>query len=96
MPKKTTKKPAAKPAAKSARQPIDRIGITIPGDWRPAFESAALAEGKNVSQWLGDLGVAQLPPDVAAKLSKRGTVGRPKIYTGRPETNPETQKDPVK
>jgi hypothetical protein len=107
MPKKSTKpatatksKPAAKqPAAPvpAKREPIDRIGITIPGDWRPAFEAAALAEGKNVSQWLGDLGRAQLPADVAAKLSARGTVGRPKIYTGRPDaTNQPTPKEKTK
>jgi hypothetical protein len=104
MPKKSTtktpilKKPAKKPL--TLRRPMDRVLISIPGDWRAAFEGAASAAGMTVSEWFGDLGKQALPAAVAAALSTRGTVGRPKVYTGRPAivepTKPATRKDRVK
>jgi len=55
----------------------DRKNITQPVDWWDAFEAAAAAEGVSLAEWLGACGVANLPKDVAAKLSERGTRGRP-------------------
>jgi hypothetical protein len=76
---------------------MDRVLISIPGDWRAAFETAAGAAGMTVSQWFGDLGKQALPAAVAAGLSERGTVGRPKVYTGRPDaTKQPTKKGSVK
>lgn len=55
----------------------DRKNITQPADWWAAFEAAAEAEGVSLAEWLGECGKANLPKEVAAKLSERGTRGRP-------------------
>lgn len=55
----------------------DRKNITQPTDWWSAFNAAAEAEGVSLAEWMGACGVANLPKDVAAKLSERGTRGKP-------------------
>lgn len=56
----------------------ERRNTTQPTDWWDAWEAAAEAEGVHLAEWIGECCNVNLPKDVAAKLSKRGTRGRPK------------------
>ena len=55
----------------------DRKNITQPADWWVAFEAAAEAEGVSLAEWIGEACKAKLTKRAAAKLSERGTRGRP-------------------
>lgn len=55
----------------------ERKNITQPTDWWAAFEAAAEAEGVSLAEWVGACCKANLPKGVEAKLSERGTRGRP-------------------
>jgi len=54
-----------------------RIQVVQPPDWVEAFKKQATREGKNLSEWLGECAVANLPISVARDLSKRPSLGRP-------------------
>ncbi|HQX54157.1 MAG TPA: hypothetical protein PLR25_29860 [Planctomycetaceae bacterium] len=55
----------------------ERFNTTQPSDWKAAWEAQAKAEGVSLAEWIGWCCNANLPSDVAAKLSERGTRGRP-------------------
>ena len=63
----------------------DRKNITQPADWWVAFEAAAESEGVSLAEWIGACCVANIPKDVAAKLTERGTRGRPP--SGKPKSH---------
>lgn len=57
----------------------ERRNVTAPPDWWAAFEKAAEKDGKTVSEWLRDAGLAQLPKTVRAQLSEPRAAHRPKL-----------------
>lgn len=56
----------------------NRKNITQPSDWWAAFEKAAAAEGKNLSEWMGDKCKKALGKD-GKQLSERKPANRPKV-----------------
>ena len=56
----------------------ERRNITQPPDHWAAFAAQADSEGMTLSEWSGACCIANLPPDVAAGLSERPGMGRPK------------------
>lgn len=55
----------------------NRKNITQPADWWAAFESAAKAEGKTLSEWIGDVARKSLGK-AGKQLSERKPAHRPK------------------
>lgn len=55
----------------------ERKNITQPPDWWAAWETQAQAEGKSLSEWVGQACNAKLPPKVAKKLTERPAANRP-------------------
>lgn len=58
----------------------ERRNVTAPDDWWKAFEAAAKAAGKTVSEWLRDCGFENLPAKVRSRLTEAKGAGRPKNY----------------
>lgn len=56
----------------------ERRNTTQPVDWWAAWEAAAKAAGLDMAAWIGQQCNKALPKEVRAKLSERGTRGRPK------------------
>lgn len=48
----------------------ERRNITAPPDWWSAFEAAAEAEGRTLSEWLREAGRNRLPKRMARSLSE--------------------------
>jgi len=53
-----------------------RLNITLPQDWRQAFQAAAKKDGVPLSDWLRQCGAANLPKSVQQKLSEPAKPGR--------------------
>jgi hypothetical protein len=47
-----------------------------PADWLDAWKQAAEAEGKTLSEWIGDQCNKALPKEVRKELGKRPKAGR--------------------
>ena len=56
----------------------ERRNLTNPPDHWAAFAVQAESEGVSLSEWIGACCIANLPPDVASRLSDRPGMGRPK------------------
>lgn len=55
-----------------------KLQIVQPDDWVAAWRIAADKAGMNLSEWIGEQCNAALKPATKKKLTKRGSVGRPK------------------
>jgi len=53
-----------------------RLNITLPPDWRQAFQAAAKKDGLPLSDWLRQCGAANLPESVQKRLSEPQKPGR--------------------
>ena len=53
-----------------------RLNITLPQDWRQAFQAAAKRDGVPLSDWLRQCGAANLPKSVQQTLSEPAKPGR--------------------
>jgi hypothetical protein len=55
-----------------------KVLISEPDDWVLAWKAAADKAGMNLSEWIGEQCNKSLKPSVTKKLTKRGSVGRPR------------------
>ena len=56
----------------------ERRNVTNPSDWWVAFAQQAAKDGQTLSEWAGECMKANLPADVAKKLTERPAAHRPK------------------
>ncbi len=67
--------------SKPKPQNATRKNITQPPQWWRAFQSQAEADGMNLSEWLGQCAIANLPVKVQRQLIERPIWGKEKAKT---------------
>jgi len=75
------------------------IGVRVEDDRWAQFDRAARAAGKNVSEWLRDLGIQEIAPPLAAYQSRlsQSNTSAPPLFDERltPTTKPGFGRDPM-